>query len=107
MSAKYEKFKYNNGYYAYLEVPIADLEIRFGRKFVENVSLTVIKSIDESKAIIRLAERDGDYWMNVAQTSDKLQEWEDWSDENSYSIDDWLTVSQYKTLTASSDYNNE
>jgi hypothetical protein len=131
-SHKYDKFVYTNGIpYAYLEVPIAFLseelptdadystkewsiptdvdepQTPIAQKTIEEYSISITKSIDETKAIICLAATVAPTYRVSILTYDDLQDWETWLDTKGHTIDSWLTVSERNTLLETEAYSNE
>lgn len=117
---KYDKFLHTNGIpYAYLEVPIAFLSEALptdadwstkeddSQKTIEEYSIWIKKSNDESKAIICLCATIEPTYRKSKLTYDDLQDWETWLDTKSHTIDTWLTVAERNTLLATADYNDE
>ena len=120
---KYDKFVHVNGVpYAYLEVPIAFLseELPTGanwsaserdddgvstkQKTIEEYSIWITKSNDETKAIIGLSATVAPTYRISILTYDDLQDWETWLDTKGHTIDTWLTVSERNTLLETEDY---
>ena len=119
-SNKYEKFLHiNNIPYAFIEVPASFLAEELptnadwstkdngSQKTIEEYCSPISKSLDESKAIIGLCATVEPTYRVLSLTYDDLQDWETWLDTKSYTIDKWLTVSEVRTLLASSDYEQE
>ena len=117
---KYDKFLHTNGIpYVYLEAPIAFLSEALptdadwstkednSQKTIEEYSIWIKKSLDESKAIICLSATIEPTYRIPKLTYDDLQDWETWLDTKSYAIDTWLTVTERNTLLSTADYNNE
>tara|TARA_R100000234_G_scaffold29303_1_gene16943 strand:- start:254 stop:664 length:411 start_codon:yes stop_codon:yes gene_type:complete len=126
---KYDKFLHRNGMpYAYIEVPASFLaeelpedanwsaiytyddqgEVTSStQKTIEQYCLAITKSLDETKAVIRLSALKDYRYRIEPMTYDDLQDWETWLDTKSYTIDTWLTISERNTLLASSDYEQE
>ena len=120
---KYDEFLHTNGVpYAYLEVPVAFLDetIPEGanwsakgteeepeQKTVGEYTLNKQVSLDGTKVIIALAAMEAETYRTPALTYDDLQDWETWLDTKSYSINDWLTIAERRTLMASEAYAEE
>ena len=120
---KYDEFLHSNGVpYAYLEVPVAFLDetIPEGanwsakgteeepeQKTVGEYTLNKQVSLDGTKVIIALAAMEAETYRTPALTYDDLQDWETWLDTKSYSINDWLTIAERRTLMASEAYAEE
>ena len=120
---KYDEFLHSNGVpYAYLEVPVAFLDetIPEGanwsakgteeepeQKNVGEYTLNKQVSLDGTKVIIALAAMEAETYRTPAVTYDDLQDWETWLDTKSYSINDWLTIAERRTLMASEAYAEE
>lgn len=120
---KYDEFLHSNGVpYAYLEVPVAFLDetIPEGanwsakgteeepeQKTVGEYTLNKQVSLDGTKVIIALAAMEAETYRTPALTYDDLQDWETWLDTKSYSINDWLTIAESRTLMASEAYAEE
>ena len=120
---KYDKFLHSNGVgYAFLEVPVAFLDetIPEGanwsakgteeepeQKTVGEYTLNKQVSLDGTKVIIALAAMEAETYRTSAVTYDDLQDWETWLDTKSYSINNWLTIAERKTLMASEAYAEE
>jgi len=120
---KYDEFLHSNGVpYAYLEVPVAFLDetIPEGanwsakgteeepeQKNVGEYTLNKQVSLDGTKVIIALAAMEAETYRTPALTYDDLQDWETWLDTKSYSINDWLTIAERRTLMASEAYAEE
>ena len=123
---KYDKFVHTNGIpYAHLEVPIAFLSeelpieatwsaktvdddgVSTSQKTIEEYSISIRKSIDETKAIICLAATVAPTYRVPILTYDDLQDWETWLDTKGHTIDSWLTVSERNTLLETEAYSNE
>ena len=116
---KYDEFLHSNGVpYAYLEVPVAFLDETIpeganwsakedGQKTVGEYTLNRQVSLDGTKVIIALAAMEAETYRTPAVTYDDLQDWETWLDTKSYSINDWLTIAERRTLMASEAYAEE
>ena len=116
---KYDKFLHSNSVpYAYLEVPVAFLDETIpeganwsakedGQKTVGEYTLNRQVSLDGVKVIIALAAMEAETYRTPAVTYDDLQDWETWLDTKSYSINDWLTIAERRTLMASEAYAEE
>ena len=114
---KYDEFLHTNGVpYAFLEVPVAFLDetIPVGanwstkvdetQKNVGEYTLGKIYSNDNTNVIITLGARQDDIYRFRAVDYDDLQDWETWLDTKGYTIDDWLTVAERRTLLATEAY---
>ena len=117
---KYDEFLHSNGVpYAYLEVPVAFLDetIPEGanwsakgteeepeQKNVGEYTLGKIYSNDGTNVIITLAAMQAQTYRTPALTYNDLQDWETWLDTKGYTIDDWLTVAERRTLLATEAY---
>ena len=116
---KYDKFLHGNGTaYAYLEVPIAFLSEALptnatwstkeddSQKTIEEYSICIHKSLDETKAIICLMATVNPTYRVNKFTYDDLQDWETWLNTKSYTIDNFLTISERNTLLETSEYSS-
>tara|TARA_R100000231_G_scaffold50656_1_gene42909 strand:+ start:866 stop:1255 length:390 start_codon:yes stop_codon:yes gene_type:complete len=116
---KYDKFKYNNVPYAFLETPLSFLneEIPEGANWSDKGSYdepkqktldeyTINKAIskDETKVIFALCAMESSNFRTTSLTYGDLQDWETWLDTKGYSIDDFLTIADRNTLLASEAY---
>ena len=123
---KYDKFVHTNRIpYAYLEVPIAFLSealptnatwstvntfddegelVSSTQKTIEEYSIWIKKSNDETKAIIGLMATVNPTYRVSKFTYDDLQDWETWLDTKSHTIDTWLTIAERNTLLETVDY---
>lgn len=120
---KYDKFVHTNGIpYAYLEVPIEFLSeelpieatwsaktvdddgVSTSQRTIEEYSISIRKSIDETKAIINLAATVAPTYRVPILTYSDLQDWETWLDTKGHTIDNWLTVSERNTLLETEEY---
>ena len=117
---KYDEFRHTNGVpYAFLEVPVAFLDetIPEGanwsakgteeepeQKNVGEYTLGKIYSNDGTNVIITLAAMQAQTYRTPALTYNDLQDWETWLDTKGYTIDDWLTVAERRTLLATEAY---
>jgi len=117
---KYNEFRHTNGVpYAFLEVPVAFLDetIPVGanwsakedetQKNVGEYTLGKIYSNDDTNVIIALAARQADTYRVRPVNYDDLQDWETWLDTKGYTIDDWLTITERRTLLATEAYATE
>ena len=117
---KYDKFEHphNRMPYAFLEVPIAFLDEELpeeanwsakedGQKTVGEYCLSIIKSLDETKAVIRLTASIEERFRKIRFSIDDLQDWETWLNTKSYTINNFLTISERNTLLKTSDYSTD
>ena len=121
---KYDKFRHPNGdAYAFLEVPIAFLEedmpldanwATFKDEEVDPVvknlgayTLTKVYSLDNTTAVIRLAAMQANTYRTPNMTYDDLQDWETWLDDKGYTIENFLTIEEYKALLATEAYSDD
>ena len=100
-------FLHNDRYYAFLEVPVSFLNEEIDGNTLLDTIFIPTYSLNNSKAIIRLTKRDGDYYINTPQLENTLDDWNTWLTSKGYSINDWLTLSERNTLLQSKAYNDE
>ena len=116
---KYDKFKYNNVPYAFLETPISFLseDIPEGanwsdkgtednpeQKTLDEYTINKAISKDETKVIFALCAMQEPTYRTPSLTYNDLQDWETWLNTKGYSIDDFLTIEDRNTLLASEAY---
>lgn len=118
---KYDKFRHLNGdAYAFLEVPVAFLEEDMpldadwatfedeeGDLVVKDLgayALTKDYSLDNTTAVIRLAAMEDATYRSPNMTYDDLQDWETWLGDKGYTIEDFLTIEEYKALLETEAY---
>ena len=117
---KYDKFtSFSRMPYAYIEVPIAFLSEALptdadwsnktdgSQKTIEEYSIWVYKSLDETKAIICLGGTIQSTYRVRKINYDDLQDWETWLNTKGYPINTWLTLQERNELLETADYNNE
>jgi len=103
----FSNFLHNNRYYAFLEVPVSLLDEEIDGSSLLDTIFIPTYSLNNSKVIIRLTKRDGDYYINTPQLEDSLNDWNTWLTDKGYSVSNWLTLTERNALLQNKKYNNE
>ena len=112
---KYDKFRYNNVPYAFLETPVSFLNEEIpeganwsakedGQKTLDEYTISKAVSKDGTKVIFALCAMQEPTYRTPSLTYNDLQDWETWLDTKGYSIDNFLTIADRNTLLVSEAY---